>query len=73
MKLMKRELWVFDFALVRSYEAFRALRESDAWGGMPEARRRAVEAELRDFCARRRRTGGALHKPAGLNMKVSLH
>ena len=33
----------------RSYEAFRALRESDAWDHMPEARRRAVEAELRDF------------------------
>ena len=33
----------------RSYEAFRALRESDAWDDMPEARRRAVEAELRDF------------------------
>lgn len=37
------------YAPVRSYEAFRALRESDAWDHMPEARRRAVEAELRDF------------------------
>ena len=34
---------------MRSYEGFRALRESDAWDGMPEARRRAVQAELRDF------------------------
>ncbi len=31
------------------YEAYRALRESDAWDSMPEARKRAIEGELRDF------------------------
>ena len=31
------------------YEAFRTLRESDGWDALPEARKRAVEGELRDF------------------------
>lgn len=31
------------------YEAFQALRDSGAWASQDEARRRAVELELRDF------------------------
>ncbi len=33
----------------RRYEAFCTLRESDGWDTLPEARKRAVEGELRDF------------------------
>ena len=38
-----------DVVVWRRYEAFRTLRESDGWDTLPEARRRAVEGELRDF------------------------
>ena len=31
------------------YEAFKALKEGPEWGKLPEARRRIVEHELRDF------------------------
>ena len=38
-----------ELAVWRRYEAFRTLRESDGWDALPEARKRAVEGELRDF------------------------
>lgn len=38
-----------DVVVWRRYEAFRTLRESDGWDTLPEARKRAVEGELRDF------------------------